>query len=446
VVLMSSTTLSKCSLPLLLAAAGVFPACAASLSVVYNLTVQNPFANGLLEGSPGLFYSRSGNDTIFTVTTKGTSATLVGFPTPPYGINGDPGALAANGLLYSTLVNASTSALSANVFSVSSTAGSEKFYAKQGLDADLVGNLPSGELFALAQGFTGGVPPVLATVDLKGAVTSFYQFSATDRPGIPIYSGDGNYYGVAGQAISGATSYFYRVTPSGTFTNVASLPFLSGGGFYGDGFVLQGTDGNFYGIQQTGAGCAGGNQHGAVYKLTPSGQFTILHDFGVCSKGVVNPLIEGSDGKLYGSRQDTNEIFSLTTSGTYSVVASLSGTYGLCPCILLQGSDGKIYGGSTGGGSTGYGTVFALDAGLPIPKPRAPAFYPKSGAAGTQVRIWGSNLFGASVQFNGVAATNVHNSGPNYIWATVPTGATTGPITITTPGGTVTTKVSFLVQ
>jgi len=32
---------------------------------------------------------------------------------------------------------------------------------------------------------------------------------------------------------------------------------------------------------------------------------------------------------------------------------------------------------------------------------------------------------------------------PTTLWATVPTGATTGPITVTPPGGTVTTKASW---
>jgi len=62
------------------------------------------------------------------------------------------------------------------------------------------------------------------------------------------------------------------------------------------------------------------------------------------------------------------------------------------------------------------------------------------------VRIWGYNLFGASVEFDGVPATGVYNAGPNYVWATVPTGAATGPITITTPGGAVTTRESFTVE
>jgi hypothetical protein len=62
------------------------------------------------------------------------------------------------------------------------------------------------------------------------------------------------------------------------------------------------------------------------------------------------------------------------------------------------------------------------------------------------VRIWGANLLSATVQFNGVPAVAVSSSGPNYVWATVPAGATTGPISVTTPGGSNTTQASFTVQ
>ena len=89
---------------------------------------------------------------------------------------------------------------------------------------------------------------------------------------------------------------------------------------------------------------------------------------------------------------------------------------------------------------------FALNAGLPKPAPWARQFHPKSGAVGTPVRIWGSDLLSAAVEFNGITAAVVSNSGPNYVWATVPSGATTGPITITTPGGTYTTHASFAVE
>ena len=141
-----------------------------------------------------------------------------------------------------------------------------------------------------------------------------------------------------------------------------------GQGFTGSGLVLQASDGNFYGIQPTDPGCYAGNQHGAVFKLTPSGQFTMLHDVGVCAKGVVDDLIEASDGKLYGVTEGDNVLFSLTKSGAYKIVSTVSG--GLYTCTLVQGHDGIIYGTASGGGPTGAGLIFALDAGLPVPRIR----------------------------------------------------------------------------
>jgi hypothetical protein len=137
-------------------------------------------------------------------------------------------------------------------------------------------------------------------------------------------------------------------------------------------------------------------------------------------------------------------LFKVSAAGQYTQLYQMSAIG--CLCLLTQGSDGIIYGTAQVGGPYGAGAVFALDAGLPKPAPWSQHFTPQSGPAGTQVRLRGSNLLAASVQFNGVAATAVSNSGPNYVYATVPSGATTGPITITTPGGTFTTTANFTVQ
>jgi DNA/RNA endonuclease G (NUC1) len=66
-------------------------------------------------------------------------------------------------------------------------------------------------------------------------------------------------------------------------------------------------------------------------------------------------------------------------------------------------------------------------------------FNPTLGNAGTQVTISGYNFNGNStVRFNGVNATGVtyDPAKPNELKASVPNGATTGPITVTGPGGT----------
>ena len=60
-----------------------------------------------------------------------------------------------------------------------------------------------------------------------------------------------------------------------------------------------------------------------------------------------------------------------------------------------------------------------------------------SGGIGTAVTIEGANLTIASaVRFNGVSASYTIKG--MQIVATVPAGATTGPIAISTPGGTAT--------
>jgi hypothetical protein len=408
-------------------------ASAGTYRVVASLSNQYQTPGPLVESSPGVFYSTASATEVFSVTKQGELTVLATFPDPPYTVESSP-VTAANALVYSSLNEANTAGY---VFSVSSTPGSEHTYPAQSLFmAPLWGNLPDGRLFGVAY------PPYsLATVDLKGTATSLYQFPPTDSPYPPVYHSDGNYYGLANS--SNTSTYFYRVTPSGSFTKIATLPFLLTA-FAGTGVLVQATDGNFYGIQPQGLGCNPDNQHGAVFKLTPSGQFSILHDFGPCN--MANLLIEGSDGKLYGAARAYNVLFSLTTSGTYQQLFAMNGANGFCPCFLLQGSDGVIYGSSEGGGTTGAGVIFAFDTGLPVPKPKAARFTPQSGAPGTRVLLWGYNLFGASVQFNGVPAAKAVNSGPNYVWATVPNGATTGPITINTPGETSTTRGSFPVN
>ena len=124
----------------------------------------------------------------------------------------------------------------------------------------------------------------------------------------------------------------------------------------------------------------------------------------------------------------------------------MKGGDGVCPCWLTQASDGIFYGKASTGGRSGVGTVFALDAGLTKPAPQALFFTPQSGAVGQPVRIWGYNLLSAAVRFNGAAATEVSSAGSNYVWATVPAGATSGPITVATPGGVTRTAASFTLE
>src|ERR1700738_1280382 len=81
------------------------------------------------------------------------------------------------------------------------------------------------------------------------------------------------------------------------------------------------------------------------------------------------------------------------------------------------------------------------------PAPTVTGFTPASGAVGSSVTVNGTNLSGTSaVSFNGTAATTSSVVSATQINATVPAGATgSGPIIVTTPGGTATSATNFAV-
>jgi hypothetical protein len=77
--------------------------------------------------------------------------------------------------------------------------------------------------------------------------------------------------------------------------------------------------------------------------------------------------------------------------------------------------------------------------------PTVTGFAPTSGSVGASVTISGSNLSSAAaVRFGGATAAYTVNS-DSQIMATVPANAATGPISVSSPGGTTTTSTSFTV-
>jgi hypothetical protein len=117
---------------------------------------------------------------------------------------------------------------------------------------------------------------------------------------------------------------------------------------------------------------------------------------------------------------------------------------------LALSADGQtLMAGTTGSGVWKRPLSELLEV-VPPPPPTPPAiasFTPASGSAGTVVTISGSNLTGAStVQFNSTNATSFTVVSATQILATVPAGATTGKVSVTTPVGNAASSTDFVVS
>jgi uncharacterized repeat protein (TIGR03803 family) len=220
-------------------------------------------------------------------------------------------------------------------------------------------------------------------------------------------------------------------------TTLHSFDLTFGAAPYGG--LVQAPEGSFYGTTEMG-GANGGD--GTVFRLTPEGGLTILDNFDIADgRNPVAGLILATGGKFYGTvyggGAGYGTIFSVTLVGSLTTFSFGAGPMG----GLVQGTDGNFYGATNRGGAGVVGTVFSLSVGLgPFVKT-----LPTSGAIGAAVIILGTDLTGAtSVTFNGtVAAFTVVSA--TEITATVPTGATTGKLQVTTPGGTLSSNLPFRV-
>jgi uncharacterized repeat protein (TIGR03803 family) len=273
-----------------------------------------------------------------------------------------------------------------------------------------------------------------------------------------IQASDGNFYGtteIGGAYEFGTVFQFNPVTLA--LTTIYSFCQSSGcpdGGSASAG-VIEGADGNFYGVTPVyGLNPNGGRGDGVVFQLTPQGVLKVLHTFtGPDGDGPVG-LIQATDGNLYGmtnigGAHNQGTMFEITTGGTFTKLHDFAGGErdGAQPeGGLMQKTEGNLYGETTLGGSSNksasLGIIFRFETGLsPFVK-----LLPAVGPAQSVVQIYGPNLTGAtSVTVNGVPSTDFIVDSPTLNYAEVPAGATSRPVIVTTPSGTLTSNVSFSV-
>lgn len=297
-----------------------------------------------------------------------------------------------------------------------------------------------GSYYGCGTIFTITPSGLLTTVfefNYNGADDGYYPYAAL------IEGRNGSLYGttyVGGTNNGDGTAYELSL-PSYDFTELHSFQYYDGSEIYGS--LVEGLDGNFYGTTLYG----GQYSLGTVFQITPSGTTSTIHSFNGTDGSVPYAgLIQATDGNFYGTTSggganDEGTVFQMSPSGLVTTLHSFDGSDGTnLNSGLFQATDGKIYGTTpylTNGGCCG--TIFSVDMGLgPFV-----AFLRGGAKTGQQFGILGQGFSGTtSVSLNGTPATFTIVS-DTFIKATVPTGATTGYATVTTPSGMLTSNVPF---
>jgi uncharacterized repeat protein (TIGR03803 family) len=302
-------------------------------------TVLHSFAGGaadgysplgaLIQGSDGNFYGTtlyggpSGSGTVFKITSGGVETVLHSFT----------GGTTDGSYPYAALIQGRDG----NLYGTTSNGGTSN----------------NGTVFKITP---GGVETVLHSFT-GGATDGSIPVAAL------IQGGDGNLYGTNYSGGTSNSGNFIKITPTGTETVIYS--FNSGPEGQNPVALIQSSDGNFYGITHTG----GTSGNGTVFKITSGGVETALYSFagGTTDGRYPASLTQGSDGNFYGTTalggtSNAGIVFKITTAGVETVLYSFAGgTDGSYPyAALTLGKDGNFYGTSVGGGIGGNGTVFKI--------------------------------------------------------------------------------------
>jgi uncharacterized repeat protein (TIGR03803 family) len=410
----------------------------------------------MTQGRDGNIYGTIGDDnanaagSAFKMTTSGTFTRIYSFCALTKCADGSGPwgglSLGKDGNLYGTTTGGGTTG-SGTVFKLTPTGtlttvwdfdnaadGGAPWYPPiQGIDSSFYGasnTVYAGDYGALYKLTPTAQPPYTESVPVD------FNFTNGNDPNSPVQGTDGNFWGTT---IGGGTSnlgVLYKTTPAGKITVLHNFTGYPNDGTNPIGALVQGNDGNFYGVTYVG----GANNLGSVFKITLAGKYTLLYSFAGYPNDGTHPrsgLIVGSDGNLYGTTlqggsKNDGAIYKITPSGTVTILHSLCSMTGCADGFspvqpLVQHTNGKFYGNTTGN-SLGGSYFYSLNTGLP-------AFVRLvnwSGKVGTVVELLGQGFTGATaVTFNGVSATFT-NVSDTYMTAVVPAGATTGTVKVTT--------------
>jgi uncharacterized repeat protein (TIGR03803 family) len=347
------------------------------------------YLSTLTQGTDGSFYavSPNGDGVVVSISPAGTFTVLHAF-------NGNDGmnpngplVFGSDGELYGTTATGGSGSDDGGVVYKVSTAGIftqlhalDPIAEASGLQSGLV-LASDGNFYGIAAGGGSAGLGALYRVSPSGVFAIVHSFTAAEGSEFqspPILGPDGNLWSTSGGGpgqcgpSGNQCGFVYKITLAGVLTNVYQFTGGADGGYGGVnggnylGGLALGTDGNFYGLTYNGDGPA---PKGTIFKVTPAGALTTLHTFtGVDGDQPRAALIQGPDGNFYGTTftggaggANHGVVFSISPSGSFTVLHSFTGTDGENPdSTLILAQDGSLYGTTSGGGANNLGILYKV--------------------------------------------------------------------------------------
>jgi uncharacterized repeat protein (TIGR03803 family) len=209
-------------------------------------------------------------------------------------------------------------------------------------------------------------------ITTAGKVTLLHSFSG-DTDGKNPWAGltlgtDGNFYGTASEGGHATGGVLFKMTPAGKLTLLHNFSTHAPNGYFPQSAPILASDGNFYGTTAFGGTSAGG----VLYRLTPSGVYSVLYNFDPAAGSYASYApTQGTDGFLYvatlmGGANNCGGILKLSLAGVLNKSISLDcAGQGQNPMgSLLQASDGNFYGTTFNGGTFSGGILFKVTSNL----------------------------------------------------------------------------------
>jgi uncharacterized protein (TIGR03437 family) len=264
-----------------------------------------------------------------------------------------------------------------------------------------------------------------------------YSFPAGPNSTAPfpnrlVQGTDGNFYGTTARGGSGGCTNgcgtFFKMTPTGSVSTLYT--FDSTNGETPVASLLQGADGNFYGITINGGtgSCTYPYYHasgcGTVFKITPQGSLTTIHIFDEVHGASPTALIKSADGNFYGTTEAggisdlsavNGTVFKITPAGALTTLYSFRVTAdGTVPTALIQTTDGNFWGttqNSGNGNAADRGAIFKLTPSgtlTSLSTSRSTLAYPNGLLQGSDGNLYGTSSGDSGILVNGVVTqTNV---------------------------------------